>query len=486
MQSKVKRYTDGFHHKVVKEFVSIDIGCQKLRRIKNVRMKRQKNSEKTDSMRLKLNFMMVVQDSIKTYVKMKSEKQIFGISGFVFILLITGLWTAPGGDGGSVKMHHPAKREQERYSLTGKEIAGIRKVKDIVIYKNPVYFSSFPSVVKRPNGEILVAFRRAPDRKIFGESGTNHVDPNSYLMMVRSKDGEHWTEKPELIYAHAFGGSQDPCLLQLRDGTLLCMSYGWAFVRPDGIPNLKKPYSQAGGAIFLGGYYVRSGDGGNSWKGPFYPPHIPPDITFNAMRQPLPAYNRGALYEGKSGRIYWAVAAKDSETPSKTSVHLLISDDKGGSWQYSCPIAVDEKATFNETSVYETPGGDIVAFLRTANMDDQACIARSTDGGKSFKWQKMGFQGHPLHALRLPDNRVLLSYGYRHKPFGIRARVLNPECTDFASAPEIILRDDGDNGDLGYTWSVLLDDHRAMVVYYFNKNNGTRYIAGTILEINRK
>ncbi|MCK5371459.1 MAG: exo-alpha-sialidase, partial [Cyclobacteriaceae bacterium] len=128
-----------------------------------------------------------------------------------------------------------------------------------------------------------------------------------------------------------------------------------------------------------------------------------------------------------------------------------------------------------------------IAFLRTENMEDQACIARSTDGGKTFhKWQTMGFQGHPCHALRLSDDRVLLTYGYRHKPFGIRARILNPECTDFATAPEIVLRDDGDNGDIGYSWAVQLDDNRVLVTYYFNQKKGTRYIAGTILEISNK
>jgi len=165
-------------------------------------------------------------------------------------------------------------------------------------------------------------------------------------------------------------------------------------------------------------------------------------------------------------------------------VHLLISSDKGKTWKYSCPVAEDEKVTFNETSVYETPGGDIVAFIRTADFNDQACIARSMDGGKSFgKWQSMGFQGHPLNALRLPDGRVLLTYGYRHKPYGIRARILNAECSDFATSAEIILREDGGNSDIGYTWPVLMGKNRILVTYYFNIDNGTRHIAGTILEI---
>lgn len=359
---------------------------------------------------------------------------------------------------------------------------GIRKLRDVVIYKDARFFSSFPSVVRKPDGELLLAFRRAPDRRIFGEKGNLHVDPNSYLVTVRSRDGEDWSAEPELLYAHPFGGSQDPCLLVLRSGTLLCTSYGWAFVRPDGLAHLKEPYLQAGPAIFLGGYLLRSETGGARWELPVYPPAIPPEIHYNAYGERVPAYNRGALCEGRNGRIYWAVAASD--TTGRTSVHLLTSDDEGRSWQYSALVASDDTIGFNETSIYETPKGDLVVFLRTAGFDDQACIARSTDGGKTFgPWQSMGFRGHPLNALRLPDKRVLLTYGYRHQPFGIRARILNAECTDFDTAPEFILRQDGGNGDIGYTWPVLLDEKRVLVVYYFNEEDGTRYIAGTILEI---
>ena len=362
-----------------------------------------------------------------------------------------------------------------------------RKVKDIIVYEDARFYAAFPSVVRSHSGEFLLAFRRAPERRVFGEKGNRHVDPNSYLVMVRSVDGQHWSGEPELIYAHPFGGSQDPCLLALRDGTLLCTSYGWAFVRPEGVTNLKQPIAEVpDGVVFLGGYILHSQDNGNNWKGPLYPPHVPSEQNYDAFGQLLPAYNRGALCEAKDGRIFWVVASSDSPALKKTSVHLMISSDKGLSWNYACRVATDTAASFNETSIYETPNGDLVAFLRTADMDDQACMARSIDKGMSFSpWMKMCFQGHPLHALRLPDNRVLLTYGYRHPPFGIRARILNPECTDFETAPEIILRDDGGNGDLGYPWSVLLDEHHVLVTYYFNTNDGPRHIAGTILEISR-
>ena len=366
------------------------------------------------------------------------------------------------------------------YSAAQNSIPGVRKIKDVLIYRDTLFHSAFPSVVKKMDGELLVAFRRAPNRMIFGEKDNNHIDPNSYLVSVRSKDGEDWTA-PELIYAHPFGGSQDPSLLKLKDGTIICASYGWTVVRPDGIPNLKQPYSETGGFIFLGGYMVRSEDSGETWKGPYYPPHIKPERNFNAYGVPVPAYNRGALYETKDGRILWIIAAQDSV--KKTSNYLILSKDKGLTWEYTGEVARDPKISFNEASVIETPKGDIVGFLRTAGYQDQAVIARSKDGGKTFKWESMGFQGHPMNALQLPDGRVLITYGYRHKPFGIRARILNAECMNFQTAPEIILREDGGNGDIGYTWPVQLDDSRVLVVYYFNNENGLRYIAGSILEI---
>lgn len=368
----------------------------------------------------------------------------------------------------------------------GDSTLGVSKIKDVVIYRDSMFFSTFPSVITRPDGEILVAFRRAPDRRIFGEGETNHVDPNSYLVMVRSNDyGETWTEKPELIYSHPFGGSQDPCLLQLKDGTLLCASYGWAFLRPDGISNLKQPnLINSENAVFLGGYLVRSYDGGQTWGDVLYPPHIEPEILNDAFGNPVSAYNRGALYEANDGKILWIVAAHD--TPTKTSNHLITSKDQGLSWDYVSPVAVDSIISFNEASIIETPKGDLVGFLRTANFEDQAVISRSADGGKTFKWESMGFQGHPLNALQLKDKRVLLTYGYRHKPYGIRTRILNPECTDFATAPEIVLRDDGGSRDIGYTWATQTEDDNVLVIYYFNHDNGTRYIAGTILEIENK
>ena len=73
----------------------------------------------------------------------------------------------------------------------------------------------------------------------------------------------------------------------------------------------------------------------------------------------------------------------------------------------------------------------------------------------------------------------MLTYGYRRKPYGIRARVSSDEGRTWG--PQIILRDDGLTGDLGYTRSTIRPDGKILTVYYFNgPRDEDRTIQGTI------
>lgn len=362
----------------------------------------------------------------------------------------------------------------------------MRKLEDLIIYQDEQFYAAFPSVVSRPDGELLVAFRRAPERRRFGAPGCTHADPNSYLVLVRSRDlGGSWSAEPELIYAHPFGGSQDPCLLELDDGTLLMASYAWMLLPEEGAARAEAhSLLQVFGwkFTFLGGYLMRSYDAGRTWEGPILPPQLE-DQANSYPGLPVPAMNRGALLQASDGLIYWAVATAPRANPRQTALDLLVSSTWGETWEHRSRVAADAQVVFNETSLIETAGGDLVALVRTAGYRDHGVVVRSADRGRSWEpWQDMGVIGHPYHALRLADGRILLVYGYRHEPYGIRARLLDPECRDF-SGPELVLRDDGGSGDLGYPWSCQLADGRVLVTYYFNCGEGTRHIAGTFVEV---
>lgn len=355
----------------------------------------------------------------------------------------------------------------------------LSKVRDITIYRDSTFFSSFPSAVRTADGDLLVAFRHAPNQKLAGEPRNRHVDLNAYLVSVRSSDnGNTWTTEPQLMYAHAFGGSQDPCMIALSDGSILCSSYGWSRTT-ENIPesNIHPKGVKAGTWRGLGGYLIKSTDNGRTWQGPMYPPPTKGTTARNIYGKLLPAFNRGAMWQAKDGSLLWIVNRNSSN-------HLLKSPDGGKSWNYMSEVAKCDTIPFNEASVYETPKGDIVGFLRCERKGNPAYIARSKDGGKTFRYESMGFHGVPLTAMPVPDGRVLLVYGYRQAPYGVRARLLNSECTDWATAPEIVLRDDSLSPDCGYPWPVLLDDHHALVTYYITGDDPiqTRYIAGTIVE----
>ncbi len=89
--------------------------------------------------------------------------------------------------------------------------------------------------------------------------------------------------------------------------------------------------------------------------------------------------------------------------------------------------------------------------------------------------------GQPFHPLLLRDGRLLVTYGYRQNPSGIRALLLDSPQHDPDSAQEFIIRDDGINWDLGYPWSVELEDGRILVVYYMTSPLGIRQIWGSWL-----
>ena len=359
----------------------------------------------------------------------------------------------------------------------------MRKTRDVIIYSDDAFYSAFPSVVCRPDGELIVAFRRAPDRRRFFATGVTHADPNSQLVLIRSRDGgETWSTEPELIHAHPMGGTQDPCMVQLDDQSLLVSTYLWMLLPQEGVAR------QTNGLdvkcfgwhfTFQGGYLMRSTDGGRSWQGPIVPRRIADQADYFPGVAVAP-FNRGAIAQGRDGVLYWAVAHSPADRPQHTVLELLVSYDRGTSWTHAGPIADGGSVVYNETSLIETPRGDLVGFVRTANYGDQGVVVRSSDRGKGWTVSDTGIIGHPYHATRLADGRVFLIYGYRHAPYGIRARVLDAECRDF-SGPEIVLRDDGGNGDLGYPWVCVTPDGRVLAVYYFNKSDGTRHIAGTWL-----
>lgn len=92
---------------------------------------------------------------------------------------------------------------------------------------------------------------------------------------------------------------------------------------------------------------------------------------------------------------------------------------------------------------------------------------------------KVGWGGNPPTLNLLHDGRLCLTYGFRDRPSGIRARLSADSGATWGQ--EIILRADGGNQDLGYPRTVERPDGKLVTVYYFNDHpDSERYIGATV------
>ncbi len=141
----------------------------------------------------------------------------------------------------------------------------------------------------------------------------------------------------------------------------------------------------------------------------------------------------------------------------------------------------DEQLRFaEETLVHETSDRVIWILTRVEGGDDHLWQSVSRDAGRTWHARKTGVKGHPPSGLVcLRDDRLVLSYGYRHPPYGILAVISNDEGLTWNTDNVIVLRNDGAGYDLGYPRSLQLDDGTILTVYYFTDDQRVTHIACT-------
>jgi len=354
----------------------------------------------------------------------------------------------------------------------------VKMIDHRVVYKDPQYYCGpGPAVVADEAGGLVVAFRRVPSWLEYGHAG--HWHPATESCLIRSSDqGLSWSS-PQVF----LGGYQCPNLTRLGDGTLVHSTHRKELVPaaiaagcPPGRGVGDRPWHgvQRGTAVW------RSEDEGATWGDPVYLDGVPGIEPLHPNLH-APVAVRGNVLETAGGDLL--ITAYSIEDLNK--VYLFRSVDAGRTWSWQSHVAED----FNETFLYETERGELVAFMRRWSGDDPRLFrTRSADGGDSWSKPEPLCKGYPSCAVRLSSGRVLLAYGYRFDDsFGVRARLLSADCELIDPDDECIIRDDGAVVDVGYPEVCLLPDGRAFVVYYINRredaadSTAPRYIEACLI-----
>ena len=363
------------------------------------------------------------------------------------------------------------------------------------IYRDEQYVA-FPNLARLPDDTIICAFRHALERqKEYGY--TTHIDPTAKDVFVVSPDGGTTFDKTLHVIVDDEMSDQDPCVNVLRDGRMIVTYFRWALVPAGEGAKVFDPamFAKYGRTNVHGKYdcypdgasYSISDDNGKTWR---HMPHLWMDGV------PKAGGVRGNIIEMPDGSLLMPFYG--ALNPGELSrAGLVRSTDRGETWQFYSTMAFDPTCQkhYLEANIYRTESGRIIGLYRTQSdytlpgVDFEQTylnlhISVSEDDGKTFgPVQEIPncWGSSPFHPLRLKSGKVLLTYGYRREPFGIRARVCNAELTDISQAEELILRDDAPNGDLGYPNAIELDDGRILVCYYISAPDGIRTIDITTL-----
>ena len=374
----------------------------------------------------------------------------------------------------------------------------VKTIKHLIFYKDKRFYSTFPAITKLENGQYILIFRRGRDyRHLLKENLSDdakkllnyadHGDSRAQLTQLILDEKLNTLGNEMILPIDPEVNDQDASLIVLKNKTIMLGSFCWYPMPPIFKPGLEDHSVNSCNKeqlfLFWGGNVRFSEDNGQSWSSHQYLPVYPGDKP--AYDRPTGAI-RGQALEADEYLLLPAYA--DHPKSPMTCCFTYRSKDSGKNWVCEDPIAIDPNKhwALTEPSLHRCPSGKIIAFIRANDPEHNSALAttESGDDGKTWSpWINHGITGCPFHPLKLPDNRVLLTYGYRAKPCGIRARILNPECDNIKESEEFIIRDDASHGDVGYPWSTMMEDGRILVVYYFTGEDSIRHIAGTILEI---
>ncbi|MBB5035335.1 sialidase family protein [Prosthecobacter vanneervenii] len=332
---------------------------------------------------------------------------------------------------------------------------------NVIIYKEPGRYGGWPANhgLWQWGDELVVGFTSTWYKQTTTDHRIDRTKP-SYEIQARSVDGgKTWKTEENLPFAdHTQEAKPTP------------LTTPFDFTAPDSALMFRFGSLHAGPS-----WFYTSLDRCKTWQGPysFAVEGVDrictrTDLIILGKHDCLMFGSCGKKNDGKEGRVFCA-----------------RTTDGGLSWKLVSLIGPEpmEGGYAIMPSSLKLKDGTLLTMIRRSDPKVSGFIEawRSADMGKT--WTMTGkavtrIGGNPPALVQLQDGRVAVSYGYRHKPSGMRACISADGGVTWG--PEIVLREDGFDGDLGYPRSLVRPDGRVLTVYYYNgPKEDDRAIEGT-------
>ncbi|MHC4659526.1 MAG: exo-alpha-sialidase [Planctomycetota bacterium] len=342
-------------------------------------------------------------------------------------------------------------------------------MRHVNIYKEPGRFGGWPAGYSANqwiwDNEIMVAFSRG----YYKANPTSHTIDGSkprQKCQARSLDGgESWTFE-RAVRTHGKEGWPDPS------------TGGINFAHPDF-------------AMKVGRRFSISYDRGRTWQGHYRFRGI--DLGMTSRHD--------YMLEGQKQCLFFLSAGLPEVSGSNHSDRAFMArtTDGGQTFEFVSWLT-DEKSIRTRSvmpSAVRTSASRLVAATRRKLRNDHTLknsnwieASVSTDNGASWRYlskvadtDRGEENGSPPALVRLRDGRLVVAYGYRSWPLGIRAKISEDDGKTWSD--EIVLRDDGHIWDLGYPRMIQRPDGKLVTIYYHNTlENPEPHIVATIWDPN--
>ncbi len=190
---------------------------------------------------------------------------------------------------------------------------------------------------------------------------------------------------------------------------------------------------------------------------------------YGQLRKTWLSSPHGPIVKNDGGMIYMGRCAKG------IGVAEFAEDEHSDEWQKLAIVPVpsgDRQEHFQEPHIIQTGEKSFLGVIRYQReksplgyeSEFSMWATHSNDGGRKWTKPTKMCDGSPPHLMRHSRGTIILTYGQRIRPYGIRVATSDDDGKSWRN--EIVLWDKGISTDLGYPCSVELKDGRIQTIFY--------------------